>query len=1023
MRVRDRLRTLVTAPVVREAIFVASPDLERSIDLWLTSPETDRGQAIERGLLRYVVRMASRPTPFGLFAGNGTGTIGAQTQLTVDPPAACRRHTRLDMDYLARLADVLARDSSLTNSLTFSLNTSLHRSAGRWHYVESIAAKDGRTHHLVAVDDSDALRQTLERARDGATRAALAAALVDDDISIDDARAYVDELVASQILVPDLECPVTGDEPLGHLIAGLRRSGGESAADRLTAAAAALSAIDASPIGIAAARYEELARSLEPFGVPITPARLFQVDLVKPAAVSTLAAAVVDEVARGIHLLHRLTPKPIDDPLARLRAAFTRRYEAREVPLFEVLDEETGIASALGEGRDRESSPLLEDINFGGPVHGTVPWTRLEKGLLRRLGDALTAGRTELTLTAHDFDELETKHPPPLPSAYAAMATVVATPASLTAPRPDFRVLLKGVSGPSGALLLGRFCHADPTLTDYVVSHIHAEEATAPDAVFAEIVHLPEGRIGNIVARPLLRDYEIVYLGRSGAPIEQRLPIDDLRLSVVGHRFVLRSERLGRRVIPRLTSAHNYMAQSVATYRFLCLLQADGCASGVTWSWGPLDALPFLPRLTTGRLVLARARWRVTKDEIRTLCDATGTDRYEALQRWRQTRRIPRWVVLADYDNMLVVDLENIVAVDSLLQMLRDRDDAALLECYPEPDQLCAEGPDGLFAHEVVIPFTQAAQPAPSEPAGPGLRRPIEAVAAVRQSLPGSQWIYAQLYAGPAAADGVLMECVGPISRKLVAQGAADRWFFIRYLDPSPHVRWRLRATSAQARTTIRRAVEKAVADLHGRGLVHRLVFDTYEREIERYGGPEGIDLAEELFCIDSEAVIDVLSAIAAESTRHSRWQSAVIGVDALLADFNLDVQARLDVMRRVRKDWGTQMLVTADVGRDIGRRFRALHGELAHLLERQFDPGDPMAAIDHVFAARSERQREVVARLAALEKDQRLGAPLSLLADSYVHMHVNRLFRADPNLHEVVICDFLVQLYTRQLARTKHAG
>jgi hypothetical protein len=61
-----------------------------------------------------------------------------------------------------------------------------------------------------------------------------------------------------------------------------------------------------------------------------------------------------------------------------------------------------------------------------------------------------------------------------------------------------------------------------------------------------------------------------------------------------------------------------------------------------------------------------------------------------------------------------------------------------------------------------------------------------------------------------------------------------------------------------------------------------------------------------------------------------------------------------------------------------------------------------------------------VVTRLNALENEQRLDVPLSVLAESYVHMHLNRLFRAEQNLHEVVICDFLVQLYTRQLARSR---
>ena len=42
-------------------------------------------------------------------------------------------------------------------------------------------------------------------------------------------------------------------------------------------------------------------------------------------------------------------------------------------------------------------------------------------------------------------------------------------------------------------------------------------------------------------------------------------------------------------------------------------------------------------------------------------------------------------------------------------------------------------------------------------------------------------------------------------------------------------------------------------------GLVRRLVFDTYEREVERYGGEAGMDAAERYFWIDSEAIVQLL--------------------------------------------------------------------------------------------------------------------------------------------------------------------
>src|SRR6516225_6881662 len=97
---RQKLRQIIARPEVREALFVASPSLDESLPLWMLEPENERGQKVERTLVRYFTRMCSRPTPFGLFAGCSVGTIGERTQLSLQQRAASQRHTRLDMDYL-----------------------------------------------------------------------------------------------------------------------------------------------------------------------------------------------------------------------------------------------------------------------------------------------------------------------------------------------------------------------------------------------------------------------------------------------------------------------------------------------------------------------------------------------------------------------------------------------------------------------------------------------------------------------------------------------------------------------------------------------------------------------------------------------------------------------------------------------------------------------------------------------------------------------------------------------------------
>lgn len=73
---RARLRDAVSRPEVREALFIASPSLDESFDIWLRDPDSERGQKVERTLVRYFARMAARPTPFGLFAGCSVGVVG-----------------------------------------------------------------------------------------------------------------------------------------------------------------------------------------------------------------------------------------------------------------------------------------------------------------------------------------------------------------------------------------------------------------------------------------------------------------------------------------------------------------------------------------------------------------------------------------------------------------------------------------------------------------------------------------------------------------------------------------------------------------------------------------------------------------------------------------------------------------------------------------------------------------------------------------------------------------------------------
>ena len=697
---RSRLTALLARPELREAIFVASPSLDDAILHWQRDPEGDKGERAERALVRYLGRMATRPTPFGLFAGVSLGAVGAKTRLTLAGSDAVTRHTRLDNDYLSTLLQALTGDPAHRDTLGYVPNDSLTPGGGRVRYVEARLEGTRRQYHLVSADDSVELRQILAHAAGGATRAELALSIVSDEIGPADASSFVDELIAAQILVPRLALPITGEEPLPVLVRELRDHPTlRQTAEVLATVAGRLATLDQAGVTNAPERYRELARTLETLPAKVEPATLFQVDLGKVAPSLVLGETVIREIQRGIDLLHRISTRSHDTPLSRFRAAFQERYEAREVPLLEALDEEVGLGEQLAATGD--PSPLLRDLPLVGTVDDRQAWGARERHLLMLLGRALREGQDEIVLQPADLERLAVADAAPLPPALEACVTVLA-PSGAAIDRGDFRLWLQGASGPSGARYFGRFCHVVPSLTERVRELLQEEEREHPDALFAELVHLPEGRLGNILLRPLLRSHEITYLGRSGAPEEQQILASELLLSVRDGRFVLRSARLGRRIIPRLTTTHNFET-GLGVYRFLCMMQSEGVVGGVAWTWGPLIAAPFLPRIRSGRLILSPMSWQLAQDECKQFGAIHGEARYREVQEWRRRRRLPRWVALRDRDNRLPVDLDNPLSINALVHEIKGLESATLEELFVAPEDLCLQGPEGRYTRSRLV--------------------------------------------------------------------------------------------------------------------------------------------------------------------------------------------------------------------------------------------------------------------------------------------------------------------------------
>ena len=98
----EEIKEICRNPGINEAIFLASPSLHGQLIKWLNNELTDQKEIdhLVYSITKYLMRMGSRCTPFGLFAGYSLGKIGDQTNIELEDSNRYYGHLRLDMNYL-----------------------------------------------------------------------------------------------------------------------------------------------------------------------------------------------------------------------------------------------------------------------------------------------------------------------------------------------------------------------------------------------------------------------------------------------------------------------------------------------------------------------------------------------------------------------------------------------------------------------------------------------------------------------------------------------------------------------------------------------------------------------------------------------------------------------------------------------------------------------------------------------------------------------------------------------------------
>lgn len=994
-------------PEVREGIFLASIPFYTRLCNWDWNPNDKYGAKMLAAFERYLNRMCFRSTPFGTFSTVGYATIkdGGNWERLESGPGSTKveKSVKLDGKALGALARRLR--SKIGAALKYRLNPSIYRVGTKFRYFDIKAdISSAREYEIAEIDHHPVLDSVFELIRFepldfSDLEAAIAPIAHENEL---DGRSLIEDLISSKILVPSLHSDPLSLDPAGSLLdAASQYLEDDSDFQHIRKTLHSMSLTGGSESTVE--KYHEWTHGFQRFVNSKSEDQLLHVDAFRNALDPEIPAKVVQEVVDDFSFLYsRLGVR--NSVLDTFCDAFSKMYGRKAVSLLHALDPESGV----GFGSSFDPVHLPSKLGIKRPNRGFAPPTLslLDRVVAKKLeNDPTLFTREQITLTSEDFADLPIQKMERYPTNLHLLLNFPRT-------RKESEVttrlrVLKGFSLSGAVSWSARFAHANKKLlgemNDFAAD---IQNAAEDEVIHAEISYCADAKAINVMSRPQIWKYRLNLSEMSDSPSEFEIPISDVYVTVNAKEVELWSKSLSKRIIPHLTSAHNYKnAKHLIAYRFLgAIEQHNTSLAQITWGGG-FSSFGFKPRVVFNDLIISPATWTFSNQRLQKIAKKDHGAALDALRALFELAKCPPFVEIEEGDNTLLADITDEFQLTQILRIVKKGYGLTINEALDDLSEIKCNSFDPIWSHEIVLPLVIKDRPKLKSVGQQGLSR----FAMDLQKLPMSEVVYTRIYGSAETLDREVLPVINKFISECRTADDISKWFFIRYGEGGWHIRLRLFAKEKKYLPVIDRLI--TVLDLlQCEEKISKFDFAQYEREIVRYGGIDCIDANEELFSIDSSLYMDLLAA--EDITHHDapRWMIGLILIDCLLRDFGFNTSQKLAVIGPMAESFKAEFSLSGKQSEALGTEYRKNVKLLTGLLKQDGSvPAWAKNVIDKA-ASVSTHRRQVCSQL--------ISSPTSIdrrerdILEGQIHMLCNRLFHIDGREHEVLLYDFMARAY-----------
>ncbi|MED2604989.1 lantibiotic dehydratase, partial [Bacillus thuringiensis] len=214
----NKIKEIFSDDKLKLAIYISSPTMYEALNR-LDSLDAKKKRNFLHGITKFLIRMSTRPTPFGLFAGMGIESINnnGKGSFNIDS------YFRLDFSTIYKIVEVLENQDEILKKANIRFNNLLYKHGNRLKlpYQSNVHNKDNIDEHMkiMTVKNSPVLDYIRKITRNDINFEQLVDK-INKEFNTEDttSKGYLKKLIDNDILFSDLRPALSSNDPFKYLI-------------------------------------------------------------------------------------------------------------------------------------------------------------------------------------------------------------------------------------------------------------------------------------------------------------------------------------------------------------------------------------------------------------------------------------------------------------------------------------------------------------------------------------------------------------------------------------------------------------------------------------------------------------------------------------------------------------------------------------------------------------------------------------------------------------------------------------